>query len=147
MKRANLVAGVALFFLAVYLVISGLSLGYTENHIPGPGFVPLWVGVCLAVLSVGILWENKAESEEDQFLDKKSLSALVTTAAAAVICVVATRFLGFLLSLAGLAGFLMYRFGGTWKETIITTLAVAVTFYVLFVKFLMMNFPTGILGI
>lgn len=55
MKRADRVAAVSLLFFASYVIVQGLAYKYWKETAPGPGFVPFWLGVILAVCSVLLL--------------------------------------------------------------------------------------------
>ncbi|MDK2784911.1 MAG: hypothetical protein PWQ41_219 [Bacillota bacterium] len=146
MRRANQAAALCLLALAVYISVTGLVMGYYEKSAPGPGFLPFWIGVFLGLSSLGILWESRSSKDASLFPPGafRTLFA-ITGAGAAAIGLSST--LGLLLALALLAGFAARFLGASWSQTAVTAVAITVTFYFLFVRFLMVSFPTGILGI
>ena len=49
--RGEVVAGLACGLFAVLWIATALGLPYMGEYAPGSGFLPLWLGVCLLVLS------------------------------------------------------------------------------------------------
>ncbi|MDR7531712.1 MAG: tripartite tricarboxylate transporter TctB family protein [Armatimonadota bacterium] len=54
MRWDRAVAAAVLLF-AVYVVELARGMAYWQGRIPGPGFVPLWLGIALAVAAAGVL--------------------------------------------------------------------------------------------
>lgn len=146
MKRANQAAAFCLLALAVYISVTGLAMGYYEKSAPGPGFLPFWIGVFLGLFSLGILWESRGSKDEPLF-PPGAFRALVAITGAGALTIWLSSILGLLLALALLAGFVARFLGASWSQTAITAATITVTFYFLFVRFLMVSFPTGIFGI
>jgi hypothetical protein len=121
-------------------------LGYLDRNVPGPGFTPFWIGLLLGVFGLGVLWESRNLTGESLFTPRVLKVWLVLTLLG-MATIAASYVLGLLISLALLAGCTIRYLGGTWKQTAITTIAVGISFYFLFVKFLMVWFPKGFLGI
>ncbi|MDA8126918.1 MAG: tripartite tricarboxylate transporter TctB family protein [Deltaproteobacteria bacterium] len=55
MKIADRVGGFILLAFAGYIMITALSMQYAISGVPGPGFLPFWAGLILAVSAVLIL--------------------------------------------------------------------------------------------
>jgi len=146
MKRANQISALVLLVLALYIGLTALNLGYMEKNVPGPGFTPFWISVFLGVFSLGILWESRSLPGTAVF-SPRALKVLAVLTVVGAVTIVLSYVLGLLLSLTLLAGFIIRYLGGSWKQTALTTVAVGVCFYFLFVRFLMVSFPTGLLGI
>ena len=51
MWRGEIVAGLLCGLFAVLWIATALGLPYMGDYAPGSGFLPLWLGVCLLVLS------------------------------------------------------------------------------------------------
>ena len=49
--RGDLVVGLACGLFAVVWIATAVGLPYMGDYAPGSGFLPLWLGVCLLVLS------------------------------------------------------------------------------------------------
>ena len=49
--RGEVVAGLLCGLFAALWIATALSLPYLGDYAPGSGFLPLWLGVCLLVLS------------------------------------------------------------------------------------------------
>ncbi|MGI6603569.1 MAG: tripartite tricarboxylate transporter TctB family protein [bacterium] len=146
MKRANQIAAVLILLLSLYICITGIGLGFLDRNVPGPGFTPFWIGLLLGVFGLGVLWESRNLTGESLFTPRVLKVWLVLTLLG-MATIAASYVLGLLISLALLAGCTIRYLGGTWKQTAITTIAVGISFYFLFVKFLMVWFPKGFLGI
>lgn len=146
MKRANQAAALCLLALAVYISATGLAMGYYEKAAPGPGFLPFWLGIFLGLFSLGIFWESRG-SEDAPLFPPGAFRSLLAITGAGALAIGLSSFLGLLLALALLAGFTARFLGASWRQTAITAVAITVTFYFLFVRFLMVSFPTGIFGI
>ena len=56
MWYANIIGGVAFFLLGVATItFAWLDLPYTSDFSPGPGFLPLWLGIGLAISAVPVI--------------------------------------------------------------------------------------------
>jgi hypothetical protein len=141
-KRASQISALVVLILAVYIMVVGLTLGYTDKKVPAAGFTPFWIGVILAILSVGVFWESNNLTDE-QFITRKALRIMTLLTISGVATIVLSRFFGLLISLALLAGAIMYFLGARPKQTVLTMFAVGVSFYLLFIRFLTMSFPRG----
>jgi uncharacterized membrane protein len=54
-KTADRVAGFLLLLLGIAVVVQALRLPYWIDTAAGPGFVPFWLGLALAVAAAGLL--------------------------------------------------------------------------------------------
>ncbi|HXK90142.1 MAG TPA: tripartite tricarboxylate transporter TctB family protein [Thermosynergistes sp.] len=146
MKRGTQISAVVLLLLAIYIMVTSIKkLGYKLNGLPGPGYAPFWIAVFLVIFALGILWEAKGLSGSSIFTPR-ALKMLAILTAAGVATIVLSLFLGLLTSLALIAGALIWLLGGSWKQAVITIIAVGICFNLLFQRLLMVTFPKGPLG-
>ena len=151
MKRfgtADFWSGLALAGLGAYIIAEAAQWEYLGPDGPGPGFFPLWYGIAMAALSLAlvvssVLRQPGAEERIDWAKAGRAFAAWLALA----LSVAALKLLGFLVSFAALAFFLvavMYR----QPLRVAATMAVAsaAAFYVLFALALGVPLPTGVLG-
>jgi len=58
MKRADRIFALISLALSCWLVIESLNYDYTTDYTPGPGFLPFWLGICLCLLSLFLLFDS-----------------------------------------------------------------------------------------
>ena len=148
MKSWQRWAGV--FFLAVAAVVLYQSVKVLHVHEggqPGSGFMPLGLGLLLAVLSIGLIVTARGRDREHvPFWEGRSwLQPLIAVAMTAVFIVVFDE-LGAITSVAVLVSGWLWLVG---KKSIPVALgtgvATAAVIYAVFVRFLQTPFPDGLL--
>ena len=81
MRKADRIFGVIGLWLALWAYLESRKFDYMTEFTPGPGFMPFWVGVVLAVLSFYLLFDtftrkpSEKDNEEDSFPKSTPLSA------------------------------------------------------------------------
>ncbi|OGP87573.1 MAG: hypothetical protein A2157_17595, partial [Deltaproteobacteria bacterium RBG_16_47_11] len=117
---------------------------------PGPGFVPLLVGILLSIISLAILIYSflQGSSEGKVFWrDKKQWPKVVTTLLMMLIYTIAFPYLGFFVSTLLLMFFLFKAIGGmNWKISLAGAILTSSCFYLVFKVWLKVQFPGGPLG-
>lgn len=151
MKYSDLISGI--FWLVLGLLISIWSTKYKIGSLvqPGPGFLPLALGLLLIFLSLIILIGQARKS----FLDKEKVAFLSTpggwkkVAYAVLILLLATfsfEKIGYLLTVFLLIVFLMlgaeFR---SWKRALLTAFLTTLGVYLVFVLLLEQPLPRGLL--
>jgi divalent metal cation (Fe/Co/Zn/Cd) transporter len=65
--QGEILAGLLLAILGVFILRESLDLGYTSDFGPGPGFLPFWLGIIISVFSALLIFVTlrKASSAED----------------------------------------------------------------------------------
>lgn len=151
MRSADRVAAMALIVLAAWFVAIGRRFPYWHPTTgPGSGFLPVWLGIALAVLAV-LLFVNAGvtASEGGRWLpDLAALRRLALILGASVVFVVAMDAVGMIVGTALFLVFVLrvverYR----WTTVLGVAAAAAVANYVVFTYWLRVPFPTGVLGI
>lgn len=82
MKKADRIFAFISLALSCWLVIESLNYDYTTDYTPGPGFLPFWLGICLGLLSLFLLFDSlrrgdaKGEGKETKMPAGKALLRL-----------------------------------------------------------------------
>lgn len=149
-NRGDVWSGALLAALGAYIVVQARQWDYIAPEGPGPGFFPMWYGIALIVLSLGMVLARfvRRDGERARSAVKwnevsRSLGAWAAFAIAAALL----KVLGFVLVYALLSMFVvcaMYR--RPLLTGVVTGAVGAGIFYVLFALALDVTLPIGVLG-
>jgi hypothetical protein len=140
----DVAAGLVLTGLGAWVNRQGRLLSYRDEFGPGPGFLPYWLGVVLAVLALFLI--ISAVRGRLRSADSRTSRALLAVAGMAVI-VAAMELLGFFTSFALLTFFLVYGIERRPLARAITAAAaLALAFFILFRILLPIPLPAGAWG-
>ena len=137
---SNVVTAVVAVALAVAAIVGSLGLGVGTPGQPGAGTWPLLISVALLLLSIAAAVLARHATDAERF----------TRASWLVLAGLATMI--FFVSVIGLIGFeipaalltfiwLRYLGGESWRLSIVTSIAVVVAFYAIFVGALSVRIP------
>jgi putative tricarboxylic transport membrane protein len=143
------VVSVVFLVFSCLIMIESLSLKLDTIRDPGPGFVPFFLGLTLAVLSIiAFIFPEKQKKPSAFWNDWRKGRGIVLIFAGLVVYLSLVRVLGFYIDTFLLMTFLLKTFGekGIKRPLIISLLTVGVT-YLFFHKLLFIPFPQGVLGI
>ena len=139
--KADFWSGLALGALGAYIIAQAWGWEYLGADGPGPGFFPLWYGIAIVALSLGLV-ATSLRRGETQAIDWTGASRAFTTWLALALAVAAFKLVSFHVAFAALTFFIvavMYR----RPLLVAATVAVATTaaFYVVFPLALGVNLP------
>ena len=150
MRRADRIAGAALLALALAFSAGALRHhNYWGPHGPGPGFLPFWLGLVMALLAAALLLGAlRAGDPGPAWLpagDGRRRLAIVLGLSTALVALleVVGMVLGTVLFLIGLMR-LLDRFA--WPLTLSVALGVAAANFMVFAYWLKVPLPVGLLG-
>jgi putative tricarboxylic transport membrane protein len=153
MKKADRIYGVIGLGLALWCYLESTRLDYMTEFTPGPGFMPFWVGVVLALLSFYLIIDSfvrkPGKKDNAKLLPKKHALYRVGAIIGMLFAVTfSMKFLGFPLTLAlfTTAVLLLLEHYSVLKSVGYGIAYSAVTWFV-FEYILSMGFPKGFLGI
>ena len=148
MWHANIIAGVAVFLLGIATtVLAWLTLPYTGDFGPGPGFVPLWLGITLMVCSVPVIITDLRTKERSERLFRPETAKCLTVLILVVTVFLSLPVLGFSAGLALItAGGMRLMGKHSWVSCVVTVLATAVCIHYLFGQWLSIPLPKGMIG-
>lgn len=150
MKRLEIGIAAAMLALATVIVLNTAALTYQAAHVPGPGFMPVWVAVLAAVLALILLGKALVATGERPVSwperDGGIRIALVYLSLWAVVLLAPV--LGFVLSAAL---FVLFFLSAVMRKPLLAGLLtasfLAALVQAIFVAWLDVGLPRGILGI
>jgi putative tricarboxylic transport membrane protein len=148
MWYANISAGVAFFLLGVAtIILAWLDLPYTADFSPGPGFLPLWLGIGLTIFSLPVIITELRNRDTSGKLFRpetvKCVKVLILIVAVFLLLPVFGFSAGLALITAG-GMRLMGKHG--WVSCLVTVIVTAVCIHYLFGKWLSIPLPEGMIG-
>lgn len=146
LRNGDVIAGAVLAALGAYILIESREWGYVGDDGPGPAFFPAMYGVAMLVLSLALIVSAARKGDAQEF-DWRAIGKAVTVWIVFALSVALMPWLGFLVSFALLAFFVI---AFTFRQPLTTAGLVAVgasaCFYVLFPLALSVPLPTGVFG-
>lgn len=150
MKRNDLSGG--LFFLGVGILFAvysqSVDIGTMEE--PGPGFLPLWAGILLTIMSsilIGKALFQKHEAGDPFFPESDSWKRVIMVVVSLLVYNLLLQPLGFILITFLFVAFLVKCiFPQTWLRTVVTATLSTAGAQIIFVTLLEITFPKGFLG-
>lgn len=146
MKKADVLAGLCLIGLGIFIIQQALQLDYINEYGPGPGFLPLWLGIGFLALASSLVVMTILRPMSPAVGGgswKKTTRALTTWGGLMAMTALLSR-LGFILSFTLLTLFLVLVMD---RRSPFTALAVGVGsafgFYLIFAVALGLSLPPG----
>lgn len=150
MNRGDVVSGIVLAGLGIYIVSEAWRWDYLGPEGPGPGFFPLWYGIATIGLAAALIVQSliaKAAPADGAPINWREVTRVFVTWGGFVVCVALLKVLGFVLSF-GL--FTLFVVSGMYRRPVTSGLAVAVGcaagFWLVFPLALNVRLPIGIFG-
>jgi hypothetical protein len=142
----------AIFFLIIGVFFSlyarSVEIGAWQE--PGPGFLPFWAGLTIAIMSAVLLLNNlkkKGPVRASFFPESNSWKRVLATFIALILYNLIFDFLGFAWTTFFFVGFLVkFIFPQSWTRTLIVAVSAAIMARLLFINLLETQLPKGFLG-
>ena len=142
----------AIFFLIIggFFALYARSVDIGTWQEPGPGFLPFWAGLTIAIMSLALLLKNlkrKGPVRPSFFPESESWKRVLTTFLALIVYNFIFDLLGFALTTFLFVGVLVkFIFPQSWAKTLIVAVSAAIIARLLFINFLETQLPKGFLG-
>lgn len=152
MKKVDQWNGLAFLILSGLICWGSSGLPYGTIHNPGPGFLPLWLGIIMGLLSIGLLVKATVQKKGMRIL-RELLDEKIRWVK--VLCVlIALLLFAFLMDYLGfpIVTFLfmafLFRFidPQSWKSVVGWSLVGSVGSYLIFEVLMKLRLPKGFLG-
>ena len=79
MKKADRIFAIISLGLSGWLILESFKYDYMTTYTPGPGFHPFWLGICLGLLSLFLMFDTfrrkDTEGEKKSYLPEKNHSS------------------------------------------------------------------------
>jgi putative tricarboxylic transport membrane protein len=153
MRKADRIFGVIGLGLSLWCYLESTRLDYMTQFTPGPGFMPFWVGVVLAILSCYLIVDSylrKGGKKDDAKLlpEKHALYRVGAIMLMLFGVRFSMNFLGFPLTLVLFtAAILLFLERYSILKSVGYGIAYAAVTWFVFQRILSMGFPKGFLGI
>jgi putative tricarboxylic transport membrane protein len=149
MGLANVVGGIVVLAVGLLITFSASRLSYMSEFGPGPGVMPLWIGIALSACACAIIVKAVRQLKVPQgsfFQPKTRQVAFILATLIAIFLLVPLT--GLSVGLALFTGFTM-RVTGRHGWLLCAVMAVATAFAVriIFGHFLEIPLPKGLTGI
>jgi putative tricarboxylic transport membrane protein len=145
-NKSDLISAFCIAAFGVYVAVASARLPYVSEHGPGPGFMPLWLGIALIVLALSLIVIDLARPvpERGRKIENWPVARALAGWLAVLGSIVLLPRLGFSLSLALLAIFLVIVLDRRSVWTALSVgLGLGLSFYVVFVLVLGIPLPSG----
>jgi len=147
MRLADLIGGVVVLFFGLAVVFFSSQLPYYSEFGPGPGFLPLWVGVvligCAIFVVINVLRKHDKIGTFFKPRTKLGLHVLVII----FITFLLLPLLGFSIGLALFVGITMRIMGKhRWVSCSLTAVMTAICIHLIFISWLTIPLPQGLIG-
>jgi putative tricarboxylic transport membrane protein len=148
MWYANIIAGAAVFLLGVATTSAAwLTLPYGDEFGPGPGFLPLWLGIALTVCSIPVIITDLRSKHRSERLFQPETVKCLKVLILVVAVFLALPILGFSAGLALITAAGMRILGRrSWVSCVATVIGTAVCIHYLFGQWLSIPLPRGMIG-
>ena len=143
MRRSEIVGAIVSIIVGLFIVVQAAQLEYWMSMGPGPGFVPLWAGIAIALAGIFLLIQALRSPNEQRRSGMVWMAAAMTVLAA-----LGMNFIGF--SLTSFI-FIAVLIGMSGSHRMTTTIGVAavvtIVFLLVFRWGLQVPLPAGFMGI
>jgi putative tricarboxylic transport membrane protein len=149
-NRGEIMAGVVLAALGIYIVVQARGWEYLGSDGPGPGFFPLWYGLAMAALALVLVLQNlmaKASAAARRPVRWREMGRVLLVWLGFALCVASLKWLGFAVGFGLFVLFIvaaMYR--RPWPAALAVAVGCAGGFHLLFSVALNVRLPAGVLG-
>lgn len=151
MKKADLITGIVLLILSGYVITEALQMPPSATFGPGSGFLPFWLGVILAALSLYLIVKTslrrKDESDVPPFPGKQGILTVVKVLAGLALFTILMETLGFIVNTFLFVAYLMgvvQREGR--RSVLLTAVLTTAGLYIVFQVLLGIALPRNMFG-
>ena len=148
MWYANIIAGMAVFLLGIATtIVAWTTLPYSGDFGPGPGFLPLWLGVALMICAIPVIITDLRAPEKSERLFRPETAKCLKVLTLVVAVFLTLPVLGFSAGLALITGGGMRLMGKhSWVSCVVVVIGAAVCVRYLFGQWLSIPLPKGMIG-
>jgi hypothetical protein len=149
MRRADQVSGALLLVFGIGFAVGARRYPYWTPNGPGSGFLPLWLGLTMVVLAVALLvGATRRTGPGVAWLPGgRAFTRLIVVVVATALFIWLMPWLGMTLgTFLFLVVLLRFLEGHGWGATLGVAVATTAANWLVFIYWLNVPFPTGVLG-
>jgi putative tricarboxylic transport membrane protein len=147
MKVADLAGGLVVLLFGIAIVFFSSQLPYKSEYGPGPGFLPLWLGIVLIGSAVFVLLNILRKQVKVDAFFKTGTKQSAMMFILIFISFLLLPLLGFAVGLAFFSGLTMRVMGKhSWMACGLTAVGIAIGVHFVFGQWLHIPLPAGIVG-
>ena len=147
MRLADFIGGAVVLLLGLAAIYFSSQLEYYSEFGPGPGFLPLWIGICITGFAIVLIFVTfRKHVKTGAFLKLRTREGFEL-----LLFIIATflllPFLGFSVGFGLFAGITMRVMGRhRWVSCGLTAVGIAIGIRYVFGQWLSIPLPKGIVG-
>lgn len=145
MRVADLIGGVVVLLFGVGIIVFSAQLQYMSEYGPGPGFLPLWLGLGITACALGVLYQHvRTGGRTGAFFQARTRIGMKMLAVI-VGAFLLLPYLGFSVALA-IFSFVSMRLIGKHGTLLclITAVVTGIGVHYIFAEWLSIPLPTGV---
>ena len=147
MRIAYLIGGIIVLLLGLATVYFSSQLEYYSEFGPGPGFLPLWVGICITICSIVLIVNLIRKHEKAGTFFKPKTKEVFKILFLIIATFLLLPVFGFSVGFGLFAGVTMRVMGKHhWIGCGLTAVGIAIGIRFVFAHLLSIPLPTGIAG-
>jgi hypothetical protein len=147
MRIADLIGGVIVLLLGLAVIYFSSQLEYYSEYGPGPGFLPLWVGIIIAGCAIYVIIDVLKKHHKIGTFFKPRTKLGLHVLVIIFITFLLLPLLGFSIGLALFAGITMRIMGKhRWLSCSLTAVVTAICIHLVFISWLTIPLPQGLIG-
>jgi putative tricarboxylic transport membrane protein len=152
MKKADLITGFVLLVLSGYMIWESWMMPDSATFGPGSGFLPFWLGILMAVLSVilmaGALFRKPDPTGKEPFPRGKALLRVAAVMVGLGVYISLMEVLGFVLNTFLFVSYLMLAVEREkWKLAGMVAVLTTAGLYIIFQVLLGITLPKNMFGL
>ncbi len=149
MRIANRIVSVLIIVFGIFLTLQSKKFDYMVDGTPGPGFMPYWLGIAIALVALIPLIKTFTQfaSKLDNPFQTGDFKNFFIVIGSSIVVMIITPVTGLLIALSLMVG-VIARLMGTksWKTVIGLTICTPILLFGIFVMILNVPLPKGIFG-
>jgi putative tricarboxylic transport membrane protein len=147
MRLADLIGGAVVLILGLAVIYFSSQLPYYSEYGPGPGFLPLWLGVVLTACAIFVIITVLKKHDKIGTFFKPRTKLGLHVLIIIFITFLLLPLLGFSIGLALFVGITMRIMGKhRWVSCSLTAVVTAICIHLIFVSWLTIPLPQGLIG-
>jgi hypothetical protein len=147
MRTADLIGGVIVLLLGLTVIYFSSQLEYYSEYGPGPGFLPLWVGIIIAGCAIYVIVDVLKKHHKIGTFFKPRTKLGLHVLVIIFITFLLLPLLGFSIGLALFVGITMRIMGKhRWLSCSLTAVVTAICIHLVFISWLTIPLPQGLIG-